>query len=243
MTKKEIAVSENATIVIEDSTNASVIINPVGDIRIEIKIGKNCKVETFLIQEKKSNTIQINHVGEDSSIDNTSLWLSEGEAKIENRLEGTRSEAKDIHIFIESGENKFHLDSVLRHINKNTKGNILVKGIIRDNATAKLDGMIKIDKTGAGAESFLSEHVMLLNAGAHATANPELEIENNDVSSRHSASVAQIDEEKIFYLEARGISRNDAKKLIVEGFLESAVNKVSNNERQTQLMKKILEII
>ncbi|MEW6722996.1 MAG: SufD family Fe-S cluster assembly protein, partial [Candidatus Micrarchaeota archaeon] len=124
-----------------------------------------------------------------------------------------------------------------------TKGNILVKGIVKDKGAATLDGMIKIEKGGGGAESFLSEHVMHLNPGAHASANPELEIENNDVSSRHAASVSRIDEEKIFYLTTRGISREDAKKLIVEGFLESALGRIRDEKMRKELSGKVMAAI
>jgi Fe-S cluster assembly scaffold protein SufB len=103
--------------------------------------------------------------------------------------------------------------------------------------------MIKIEKSGGGAESFLSEHVMLLDPGAHATANPELEIENNDVSSRHAASVSQIDSEKIFYLMSRGLSREESRKMIIEGFLESAIADIPEGKMREELMKKTMAAI
>jgi Fe-S cluster assembly scaffold protein SufB len=93
--------------------------------------------------------------------------------------------------------------------------------------------MIKIEKNGAGAESFLTQNVILLSPSSHATANPELEIENNDVSSRHAASVSQIDQDKIFYLMSRGISQKDSRKLIVDGFLEAVIEKISIEKVRT----------
>jgi Fe-S cluster assembly scaffold protein SufB len=69
---------------------------------------------------------------------------------------------------------------------------------------------------------------MLLNPGAHADANPELEIKNNDVQSTHAATVSPIDEEKIFYLMSRGVSREKARRMIVEGFLEAGIEKIKD---------------
>jgi Fe-S cluster assembly scaffold protein SufB len=112
--------------------------------------------------------------------------------------------------------------------------------VVKDGASAKISGKIKIEKCGAGAESFLTERVILFNPGAHAIANPELEIENNNVSSRHAASVSQIDEEKIFYLMARGLTREEAKKTIVEGFFESVLGKIENKEMKKLFIEKIL---
>jgi Fe-S cluster assembly scaffold protein SufB len=99
---------------------------------------------------------------------------------------------------------------------------------VKDNARADLGGMIKVEKKGGGAESFLSEHAILLDPGARATADPKLEIGNNDVMSRHSASVSQINDAKVFYLMTRGISRDDARGLIVSGFLESAISRIED---------------
>lgn len=233
----------DAQVDIADGSIATIIIKPEKDSKVVLSIGKGCKVRSFVIQEKKASVEQINHVGEDSVIHTYSLWLSDGSGKLLNSLEGARSEAYDVQVFVEKGADRLHLDSVLRHAEKDTKGNILVKGIVRDNAAAKLDGMIKIEKSGGGAESFLSEHVMLLDPGAHATANPELEIENNDVSSRHAASVSQIDSEKIFYLMSRGLSREESRKMIIEGFLESAIADIPEGEMREELMKKTMAAI
>lgn len=241
--KQEIEITKNAVVEIADHSHATVMIRPETDCRVELNIGRDCRLQTYIVQEKNASVEQVNHVGPGSVVNTSCVWLSGGAGKVMNSLEGERSEAYDLHVFVEKGENKLHLDSVLRHAGKDTKGNILVKGIVKDNAVAKLDGMIKIEKGGGGAESFLSEHVMLLNPGAHATANPELEIENNDVSSRHAASVSQIDEEKIFYLMARGISRQDSRKLIIEGFLESAIERVMDGKMKKMLMEKVLAAV
>ena len=83
---------------------------------------------------------------------------------------------------------------------------------------------------------------MLLNPGARADANPQLEIENNDVRSSHSASVGQMSEDKLFYLESRGISRSDARKLLVAGFLGSAIRKIQD-ESQREKIEKMLGLL
>ena len=217
--KEKVEVSRGSILEIADGSHPTLVIRPSGDMKVEVRVGRGCRVRSFIIQEKDARLEQVNHIGEDSRVDTGNIWLAGGSGRVVNSLEGRGAAAYDLHVFVEKGAEKLHLDSVLRHAGPDTKGNILVKGIVREKAGAKLDGMIKIEKNGKGAESFLSEHVMLLNPGAHATANPELEIENNDVSSRHAASVSRIDEEKIFYLMSRGVSREDSRKLIVEGFL------------------------
>lgn len=160
---------------------------------------------------------------------------------MENILEGNNSEAYDLHIFVE--KEMLRLNTILRHVGKSTKGSILVRGVVKGNGSAELDGLIKIEKSGSGAESILKDHVMLLNPGAHAIAKPDLDIENNDVSSTHAASVSQIDANKLFYLASRGIAAEDAKKLIVKGFLESEINNIKDQDVRSEFLEKIAEAI
>ncbi|MFZ5500309.1 MAG: SufD family Fe-S cluster assembly protein, partial [Candidatus Micrarchaeota archaeon] len=155
----------------------------------------------------------------------TSLWLSEGRQKMVNVLSGERSEAYDMHLFI-GKKGDLVIDTTLRHIAKDTKGDVLIKGVVQDGAYAGLDGIVKIEKGASGAESFIAEHVLLLSPQARARARPRLEIENNDVSSRHAASVTPIDKDKAFYLMSRGISEKDSGRLIVEGFMLSAIERM-----------------
>ncbi len=80
--------------------------------------------------------------------------------------------------------------------------------------------MIRIKENASKSNSFLSGRSILLDKGAKSDSIPGLEIFTNDVKATHSASVAQIDEEQIFYLQTRCLSREEAERIIVEGFLE-----------------------
>jgi Fe-S cluster assembly scaffold protein SufB len=238
--RKDMEITGDATLRIADGTRATVVVAPAADSVVELDIGKGCRIEVYLMPENGAGIRQVNRIGEGSRVDTYGIWLDGGSGSLLNSLEGPRSEAYEVQVFVGSGKGRLHLNSVLRHASQDTKGDILVKGVVRDQASARLDGMIRIEKRGGGAESFLSEHVMLLNPGAHASANPELEIENNDVSSRHAASVSQIDEDKIFYMVSRGLPREEARKLIIEGFLGAAVEKVADPRMRGRLMEKAM---
>ncbi len=238
--RESVELKGDAELDVEDGTQGTLMIRPDGDCRIELKVGEGCRLEVFLIADKAVSVSLVNRIGEGSVVRTHAIWLGGGSGSLLNSLDGEGAEAYDIEVFTGGKDTKLHLNSVLRHVGRSTKGNILIKGIVKDSASAKLDGMIKIERSGSGAESFLSEHVMLLNPGAHATADPELEIENNDVSSRHAASVSRIDEEKIFYLQSRGIRREDARRLMTEGFLGSAVERIEDRPMRERLMEMVL---
>lgn len=106
------------------------------------------------------------------------------------------------------------------HISPETVSNISVRGVVRDSAKATVDGLVKIEKGAIKSDSNISAHILLLDKGARARADPKMEILNNDVSAKHSASVGEIDDEQIFYLMSRGMSEKEAKETIVEGFLK-----------------------
>jgi hypothetical protein len=236
---RSVEVSGDAAITVADGSSPTIITRLRQDSKMTLRIGKRCRVSALILQEKEASLEQETHVGEGSSVQTNGVWLSPGGGRVEERLEGRGARAESVHVFLGEKNATIHLDCMLVHECRDTKGNVLVKGVVKDEASAGLDGMIKIGKGGRGAESFLGEHVMLLNPGAHATAKPGLEIGNDDVSSRHAASVSQIDEEKIFYLMSRGLGREDARRLIVEGFLGSAIGRMEALEGKEELVSRI----
>jgi len=101
----------------------------------------------------------------------------------------------------------------------NTKGDILVKAVVMENAYLKLKGMIRIEKKAELVEAFLRQSVLLVGENSRAEAIPELEIESNEVKASHAATVGRIDEEQLFYLQSRGLTREEAQDLIIKVFL------------------------
>lgn len=108
---------------------------------------------------------------------------------------------------------------VSRHLVGDTTCRVDVKGIVSGGAKVKLKGTVRIDVGAAGSDSFLAMKLLMLDDKSMAIAEPELEIENNEVKASHSASVGRIDEEQLFYLESRGVEKKEAEKLIINGFL------------------------
>ncbi len=110
-------------------------------------------------------------------------------------------------------------DEVIRYSKNHLTGETEVKAVVEDGGEILLKGKILIEKDAVGAEAFLRFKVLLLGENARAEVDPELEILCNQVKASHAASVGQIDEEQLFYLMSRGLSKQDAVKLIVEAFL------------------------
>lgn len=96
-----------------------------------------------------------------------------------------------------------------------------------DEAKSVYRGLIKIEKKAQKTNSYLANHILKLSGKTLANSIPSLKIDANDVKAGHAATIGQIDEEQIFYLMARGLPKEEAEKLIVEGFFEPVIEKIN----------------
>jgi len=135
-------------------------------------------------------------------------------------LDGVGAYAEDAEIVFGDNEQSFDLSANLIHKKQSTEGKVVQRSVLRNKSRSLFKGMIKILEGASQSRSFLSGRSILLDKDAKSDAIPGLEILTNDVKATHSASVAQVDEEQIFYLGCRCLNRAEAERIIVEGFLE-----------------------
>ena len=147
--------------------------------------------------------------------------------KIDNYLTGIGANVTDTEVVFGNKNQSFDITSNVIHAAPSTTGRVLEKSVLKDTSKSLFKGMIRIEKEAHHAESYLSGHSILLDKGAKSDSIPGLEIFTNDVKATHSASVAQIDDEHLFYLGTRCLNKSDAQKIIVEGFLEPLSRKMS----------------
>ncbi len=107
------------------------------------------------------------------------------------------------------------------HQKPNTKSRLLVKGALTDKSRVDFNGLVKIEKGARGANAWLGANLLLLSKQASGRAVPNLEIAESDVKAGHAATVGRVSDLELFYLMSRGVSKEAATNLIVEGFLQS----------------------
>ncbi len=122
---------------------------------------------------------------------------------------------------------------------KGNKSLLLSKGIISGLGKVFFEGYAKIEKNAEDADLFVGEHALILEKGAKAHLVPNLEIENNNVRAGHAASVLPVDDEKMFYLQSRGLDEGHARKLFVEGFLLSVVEKMEMPSLEKEILRRM----
>ena len=147
--------------------------------------------------------------------------------RIDYNLNGPGARVNDSEVVFGSGGQSFDIQADINHNAPVTEGRVNEKSILRNRSKSLFKGMIRIKEGASKSNAFLSGRSILLDHDAKSEAIPGLEILTNDVKATHSASVAQIDEEQIFYLQARCLSKQEAEKTIVEGFLEPMSRRMS----------------
>jgi Fe-S cluster assembly protein SufD len=138
-------------------------------------------------------------------------------------------------------------DTTQEHAAPNTNSDLAFRGVLAAGATAVWRGMIKVDPGAQQTDAFQESRNLLLSTEAHADAIPGLEILADDVRCTHAAAIAQVDKDQLFYLTSRGLDPADAKGLIIEGFLESLVERLAagpvRDAVSEALEKRLAEIL
>jgi len=213
----------------------------------EIVLDQGAELALASIQDLPTNTIAFQHrrasVGEGAKLHWALAQLGGRlvRSRVDNALTGDRSSVEQVEIVFGSDEQLFDLTSYTRHVGRDTTGNLLSKGVLLDAARSYMKGMITIERSARGTDSFLGEFGMNLSKKARSVAIPSLEIDQPDCRrAAHSSSVGPIDETQLFYLESRGIPPDEARKFIVLGFLEPVVARVPL-EAERDRLRELLE--
>jgi Fe-S cluster assembly protein SufD len=120
-----------------------------------------------------------------------------------------------------------HLDhqSLQHHQAPATHTDLLLKVAVRDRARSVYSGLVLVDREAQRSDGYVQNRNLLLSQGAKADSIPRLEIKANDVRCGHGATAGRIDEEQRFYLQARGVSADEAQRIIVRGFMQDALDR------------------
>lgn len=150
--------------------------------------------------------------------------------------------------FVKEGENKellgiilgrkrgvYELEVTAEHQTGRTFGRVVIAGIAEKGAQVAVKGTIKIDKQAQGVDDFLEMRMLVLDEQSSAIAQPQLEIEANEVKASHAATVGRLDEEGVFYLRSRGMKEEDARRMMVKGFLNRVVEQITEDKERERL--------
>jgi Fe-S cluster assembly protein SufB len=200
-------------------------------------VAPNAQLDMTTLQMMDQSTVNFSTRRTDLGQDAKVNWYSGlfgsvlSRYKTEYYLNGPGASSNDSEVIFGNKEQSFDIQTDVNHEAPATEGRVVEKSILRNKSKSLFKGMIRIKENASKSNSFLSGRSILLDKDAKSDAIPGLEIFTNDVKATHSASVAQIDEEQIFYLKTRCLSHEEAERTIVEGFLEPLSRKMSYQVR------------
>jgi len=122
--------------------------------------------------------------------------------------------------YFADGTQHLDYDTFQEHIAPDCESDFAFKGALRDHATAVWRGMIRVEKDAQKTNAYQECRNLMLSPTTHAVPIPGLEILANDVRCTHAATVGRVNREDMFYLMSRGLSRQEAERLIVRGFFQ-----------------------
>ena len=123
---------------------------------------------------------------------------------------------------------------------RDTVGEIGMKGIAQDKGMLNFDGMVNIASTGGGSAGYLQQETLNLSPDTVVKATPGLKIDTNDVKAGHGASVRNLNDEDLFYFGARGIGKDEAKRLLITGFFGKEIEKIREFKSVYETIKRLI---
>jgi len=227
-----VAEPESRFTVIEEYASTSPELSGYVNAAVEIFVGQAAKVEYVSVQNVSKQTWHFGthhaRVERDAELD----WVAggfgskKGKVRIQNDLAGRGATSRVTGAYFTDGTQHLDYDTFQEHIAPDTTSDFAFKGALRDDSRAVWRGMIRVEEDAQKTNAYQENRNLLLSKTAHADSIPGLEILANDVRCTHGATLGQVDREQLFYLMARGLTRQEAERMIVRGFFQDVLDRI-----------------
>ena len=161
--------------------------------------------------------------------------------RIRIALQGRHAECRLGGLYLPGGDQQMSFDIRLSHDVPECYSSQLFKGILRDRAQSRFDGLIYVAPDAQKTEAYQANHNLLLSTEARATAKPQLEIYADDVKCSHGATVGRLDEEELFYMRSRGITETEAARLQQMAFVGEVLGMIADEELRGRITACVLD--
>lgn len=241
------SVFNHTLIVLEDNAEAF-LVDAYGSETQEQVTYANSVVELILERGAKLRYVQLQDygrnvwnfmteravLGKDATLNSLHVTLGSKWTKnsIGSHLRGENALAEMLGIYFGDSDQFFDHHTWQLHESPYATSDLEFKGALRDSARSVYSGLIKVFEGAQKTDAYQQNRNLVLSREARADSIPNLEIGANDVRCTHGATISQVVPEHVFYLQARGIPRTEAQKLIVEGFFRPIIDRIPVEEIQ-----------
>jgi len=198
----------------------------------EAVVGPGAKGGLYIIQNEGDSASHINSTQIEQAKDSqfSVVTVTKSGKLVRNNLNyevnGEGCESNMYGVCFTRGKQHVDNHTFVDHLLPNCNSNELYKGVMNDKSTGVFNGKIMVRRDAQKTNAFQSNQNVLLTDTASIFTKPELEIYADDVKCSHGCTVGQLDEEATFYLQSRGLSKDDATKLLIQAFASDVIEKV-----------------
>lgn len=226
---------------IEEFTSTDAEAGGFSNAVVELVAGANSRLHYVTVQDyalpvQHFATHRV-HAGRDAQVQWSAVGLgaSMGKSRMEAHLNGAGSNVKLTGAYFVDGTQQMDYDTYQLHAAPNATSDLFFKGVLDGKGHAVWRGMIAVAPGAQGTDAFQNNKNLVLRSGAHADSVPGLTIEANDVRCTHASTTSKVDAEQLFYLQARGIRREDAVREIVRGFYQDVLERIEVEQVRDQV--------
>ncbi len=145
---------------------------------------------------------------------------------IDTEMQEPGSTSEILGLYFLSGSEFVDYHTLQDHIAPNATSNLLFRGVLKDSSRLVYSGLIRVHEGAQKTDAYQKNNNLILSPSARADSIPNLEIAANDVRCSHGATAGKVSEDHLFYLMSRGLSRGEAERLIVNGFLAPLIERI-----------------
>ena len=245
-TRLDIDIENNASLNIINISNEN-LNNNFLNFRQKINIGKNSILKNYSLDINENSNFKYSF--KDINLEKNShleyFILSKGSKFSKHDINcSLNNEYGSVVLngIIDLNDERHHeIKTKINHNEENCKSYQLIKSVLNDNSKGVYQGKIYVDSKAQKTDGYQLSRALLLSDEVEFNAKPELEIYADDVKCSHGSTSGNIDENSIFYLMSRGLSYEQSKKLLTNGFLNEVIEKITNEDVKS-LVKEFIGI-
>jgi Fe-S cluster assembly protein SufD len=214
---------------------------------VEVYVGDGAKVAYYSINRWGESVYNFNTVRAILGRDAEFLGMAAGigskmtKMRLDTEMPQSGGQVKLLGVTFGDGGQHFDYNTLQNHTGPHTISDLQFKSALTDSASLVWYGITRINETAGGSEANQTSRNLLLSEHAKAAPIPILEIKAHDVSKcSHGATVGPVDEDELFYLEARAIPHDVAERMLVEGYFASVVDRIPNAQLRSRIMTAVL---
>ena len=215
--------------------------NCFSNLHSKIILNKNSNFKNYIFDNNLNENLKYNFSNIDiyeNSISENFIYSSESKFSKNEIICNLKEKYSSAFIngVINLDQSKQHeIQTNINHLAENTKSYQLIKSILNDKSKGVYQGKIFVNETAQKTDGYQLSKALLLDENTEFNGKPELEIYADDVKCSHGSTSGNLDENAIFYLMSRGLDFKEAKKLLIEGFINDVIEKITNTEIQTYI--------